>query len=74
MIDPETQANRERVLRGLVAAGWDAAIIDVGVVVRFNGRVWRVVGGDFERPSMLGCAGLDPARIAWTRPARPRHV
>lgn len=41
-----------------------------GLVVLYNGLVFRVAGGDFKHPSLLGIPGASADSIAWKRPKR----
>lgn len=41
-----------------------------GLVVLYNGMVFRVAGGDFEHPSLLGVPGASANSIAWKAPKR----
>lgn len=61
----EVSEHRFRVLQGLVKAGWCAAVVDDGVVVFFNSKVWQVVGGDAQSPSMRLRPDLDKQKLKW---------
>jgi hypothetical protein len=45
--------------RRFAAAGHDVGVHpEHGVVVYYSQRVWRVAGGDFIHPSLMGLAGV----------------
>ena len=62
--------------RRLSEANHDAGVHpEHGVVIYYSGRVWRVAGGDFVRPSMFCLAGVRVADVHWlTRRVRKDPV
>lgn len=53
----------------LVRNGWPAAADPThGLVVRWDGRVCKVVGGDFVSPTIRLLFGVSPSTIVWTEP------
>lgn len=53
----------------LAANGYTVAKHPIhGLLVLLNHRVWRVAGGSFQSPSLLGLPNVSPNLIAWTYP------
>lgn len=73
-----TMADPDRLdrARRLVEAKHDAGIHPVhGVVIYYAHRIWRVAGGDFRSPSLIGLAGVRVSEVTWLTPGhRPEPV
>lgn len=54
--------------RKLVEHGHRAGTSKHGVVVSYNGHVWRVVGGDAAHPSLMILHGVREEDVTWMRP------
>ena len=56
----------EQRVAALCSNGHDAHLLRDGrIVLRLNGHVWRVVGGDFVRPSLMR---IDPPALELFEP------
>lgn len=61
----QTKLSRELAFaRRLGARGYKPGIHVHGVVVLYNGRVWRVVGGSDVSPSLLG-TDISIGEVLW---------
>ena len=71
-----TDAERLDVAHRLAENGQDAGVHpEHGVVIYYSNRIWRIAGGDFRLPSLIGLAGVRVSEVTWIKQAhRPEPV
>lgn len=67
--DPTPAGRAAQLVAALVAHGHTAGVYEGRAVILLHGRVWSVVGGNPESPSLLRKSnGPAVDAIAWVRP------